>query len=128
MLKIGTLELALLASRPDDLDAQLIASTGCSSAEIETLLSAGPDRIARAALPFLAEGAPDHATIARAVVGNIDAARDTVRALYAAPAEPAAVVDAATSPASIGDPFTPPALPGDYDPAGGDRDADGVLA
>jgi hypothetical protein len=43
----------LKTSKPKDLDEQLVASTGCSSREIATILAAGPDRAARALRPFL---------------------------------------------------------------------------
>jgi hypothetical protein len=81
-LTIGA--LALTPRRPDDLDAQLVADTGCDAAEIETLLSAGPDRAARALRPFLANDAPDIGTLAAAIARD-PAAIAAIRALYAAP-------------------------------------------
>ncbi len=82
MIKFGHLELN--TSQPDDLDAKLVAATGCSSAEVELLLGAGPDRIARALRPFLNAEAPDQSTVARAVANDQAAAIEGIRKLYAA--------------------------------------------
>jgi len=83
-ITIGT--LALTPRRADDLDAQLVAATGCNAAEIDMLLSAGPDRAARALLPFLGDDAPPVGTLAAAIARDPDAVA-TIRALYAAPPE-----------------------------------------
>lgn len=79
-MKVGNLVLA--PRRPDDLDAQLVQATGCASHEIETLLAAGPDRAARALLPFLGEDAPAIGALAGAIVAD-PRAIDAIRALYA---------------------------------------------
>lgn len=71
-------------SRPDDLDARLVAATGCASAEIEHLLVSGADRIAAAVLPFLAKDAPALVDLANAIAADPDAVAQ-VRALYATP-------------------------------------------
>lgn len=76
-------------ARPTDLDKQLIASTGCGVKEIETLLSAGPDRAARALRPFLEEGVLPGPELARAIAAE-PAAIDGIRQLYAAPVADAA--------------------------------------
>ncbi len=80
--------------RPDDLDAQLIAATGCSSAEIEHLLVSGADRVAAAVRPFLPKDAPTIVELANAIAGD-PAAVEQIRTLYAnPPAAPALTKDA----------------------------------
>lgn len=79
-LKIGTATFA--TRRPADLDAQLVAATGCASAEIEHLLVSGPDRVAAAALPFIVKDAPSLIELAGAIAAD-PAAIEQVRALYA---------------------------------------------
>lgn len=76
-LKIGG--TSYKTRRPTDLDAQLIASTGCSAAEIDKLIAAGPDRMAHAVAPFVDD--TDHCELARAIAGDQDAA-DQIRQLY----------------------------------------------
>ncbi len=89
MIKIAGKDLA--TKRPSDLDAQLIASTGCGAKEIETLLGAGPDRAARALAPFLDKDAPALNVLAQQIAGD-SAAIPAIRKLYAdALAGPAAV-------------------------------------
>lgn len=80
--------------RPDDLDAQLVATTGCNSAEIEQLLVSGADRVAAAVRPFLPENAPTIVELANAIAGDADAIGQ-IRALYAnPPAAPALTKEA----------------------------------
>lgn len=78
-LKIGG--TSYKTRRPTDLDAQLIATTGCSAAEVDKLIAAGPDRIAHAVAPFLGNDEPDHCELARAIAAD-PAAADTVCQLY----------------------------------------------
>ena len=73
---------SLKTSKPKDLDAQLVASTGCSSREIATILSAGPDRAARALRPFLEKDALPGSDLARAIVQDPDAVA-AIATLYA---------------------------------------------
>jgi hypothetical protein len=86
-MQIGSNTYAVQA-RPDDLDAQLLALTGCSAAEVAGWLGGHPiaGLVAAALLPFLAEqdrpAAPDLAqAIADAGVAEVAA---EVAALYAA--------------------------------------------
>lgn len=69
-------------SRPSDLDKALIATTGCSSKEIDTILGAGPDRAAAALRPFMTEkdAFPGH-DLARAIASDPEALGN-IRALY----------------------------------------------
>ena len=78
-LKIG--ETSYKTRRPADLDAQLVASTGCSAAEIDKLIASGPDRMAHAVAPFLGKDAPEHCELARAIAAD-PAAAESVRQLY----------------------------------------------
>ncbi|MEK9211719.1 hypothetical protein [Sphingomonas sp. 2378] len=71
-----------LAAAPVDLDAQLVAATGCDSREIERLLSSGADRCAAALAPFLVEPV-EHVALANLVAAD-PSAIGTIRALYAA--------------------------------------------
>lgn len=80
MIKIADKELA--TKRPSDLDEKLIAATGCSAKEIETLLSAGPDRAARALAPFLDKDAPALNVLAQQIASD-SAAIPAIRKLYA---------------------------------------------
>lgn len=78
----------LKTTRPSNLNDQLIAGTGCGVGEIETLLAAGPDRVARALAPFLDKDAPPHSELAQLIAGD-SAAIPAIRKLYAdAPAAP----------------------------------------
>ncbi|WP_267348670.1 hypothetical protein [Sphingomonas sp. GM_Shp_2] len=80
--------------RPGDLDARLVAATGCASAEIEHLLVSGADRIAAAVLPFITGDVPSLLDLANAIAADPDAVTQ-VRALYAtAPAVPALTKEA----------------------------------
>lgn len=87
MIKLGGFDLK--TSRPSDLDAQLIATTGCGVKELDTILGAGSDRAARAVQPFLDKEAPSFGELARAIAGD-PAAVPAIRKLYAdVPAAPA---------------------------------------
>jgi hypothetical protein len=77
----------LKTSKPKDLDAQLIASTGCSSREIATILGAGPDRAARALRPFLENNVLPGSDLARAIVQDSEAIA-TIAKLYAGLSDP----------------------------------------
>lgn len=68
-------------ARPTDLDEQLLAATGCSSAEIDTLLTAGVDRVAAAARPFLAAEVLPGLELNRAIAADAGA-REEIRTLY----------------------------------------------
>lgn len=70
-------------SRPTDLDKALLATTGCSAAEIDTILAAGPDRAAQALRPFMTEkdAFPGH-DLARAIASDPEALAN-IRQLYA---------------------------------------------
>lgn len=91
-LMIAGAALSLTAA-PADLDARLIATTGCGSNEIERLLASGPDRVACALAPFLVEQL-DHVELSNLIAAD-PAAIGLVRALYAVlplvTAEPALV-------------------------------------
>lgn len=89
MIKINGKELKTTA--PKNLDAQLIAATGCSSAEIGTLLSAGADRAAAALRPFLDDKDLPGSELARAIAADRDAVA-VIRDLYAEQVKPAAPV------------------------------------
>jgi hypothetical protein len=96
MIKINGVDV--LASKPSDLDAQLLASTGCSSAEIDVLLAGGPDRAAKALRPFLAVDVLPGGALALAIASDSHAL-GAIRKLYEpdkaiAPAEPVAPVEA----------------------------------
>lgn len=80
MIKIADKDLK--TSRPADLDARLIASTGCGTSEVETLLAAGPDRAARALAPFLDKDAPALIELAQMIAAD-SAAIPAIRKLYA---------------------------------------------
>ncbi len=70
-----------LAAAPADLDARLIATTGCGANEVEQLLASGPDRVAFALAPFLVEPI-DHVELSNLIAADA-AAIGLVRALYA---------------------------------------------
>lgn len=59
VLIIAGAELAIAAALPADIDMQLVSATGCGIDELEPLLSAGPDRVAAALMPILAEPTGD---------------------------------------------------------------------
>lgn len=75
--------------RPADLDAKLIASTGCASSEIETVLRAGNSHAAHALRPFLADDVLPGPALARAIAAE-PMIRDEIRKLYAGSAKPGA--------------------------------------
>lgn len=59
VLIIAGASLAIAAELPTDIDVQLVTATGCGIDELEPLLSAGPDRVAAALMPILAEPEDD---------------------------------------------------------------------
>jgi len=77
-------------SKPQDLDAQLIASTGHGQREVQALLSAGPSLAARALAPYLSkhedEPAPDLNELACDIAADPDAVGEIAK-LYALPAD-----------------------------------------
>lgn len=87
VLIIAGTSLAIAAALPADIDVQLVTATGCGIDELEPLLSAGPDRVAAALMPILAEpegdGAPvDRFELARLIAADPDAIGE-IRAVYA---------------------------------------------
>lgn len=87
-IKIGGAEFA--ASRPKDLNEQLIASTGCDAGEIGGMIAGRPlaDLVGRALAPFIpADGRPDPVALADMIgaAGVADVAAQ-VAGLYAADA------------------------------------------
>jgi len=84
-MRIGKLTLQL--ARPDDLDEQLLESTGCSAEEIRGHL-AGPcpaGAVAAALLPFVQGERPVRHTLAEAIAAaDIADVRRRVLALYGA--------------------------------------------
>lgn len=84
-------ERTLPARRPADLDARLIASTGCSAAEHAAMLgpTSTPGQIARVLAPMLTdEDAPDVLGLAELIeAGDKLAVRAQVLDLLAAPAD-----------------------------------------
>lgn len=91
MITIG--EHKLPTSRPADLDAALIASTGCGAAEHAGMLRAGGTafQVAQALHPLLGKDAPSVGELA-GIIGDeqLADARRAVADLLAAPAEKAA--------------------------------------
>jgi hypothetical protein len=100
-MKIGLLALTVAAARPVNLDAQLVATTGCASREIGVILSAGADRAAHALAPFLEAPVPEHRVLANAIAAD-PTAITAIADLYSALAtdiapddiDPAAIVAA----------------------------------
>ncbi|MBB5684291.1 hypothetical protein [Sphingobium boeckii] len=87
--------------KPKDLDAELLATTGCSAAEMEKILAGSPlaHLVARAILPFIdaKEGEP---VVSQGLAEEIAAAGVTAvsieaRKLYAPAAEAAAKIEPA---------------------------------
>jgi len=72
----------LKTSKPKNLDEQLVASTGCSSREIDTILAAGPDRASRALRPFLESEALPGGELGRAIASDPGAVSEIAK-LYA---------------------------------------------
>lgn len=74
--------------KPKDLDARLVASTGCNAAENLALISgaAVPGRIAMAVAPFITGGAPSTAKLAALVQRELATEGSTliadIRALF----------------------------------------------
>lgn len=84
-MKIGDKDFK--TARPDNLDDQLVAPTGCNAAEIAQHLGGTPlaNLIAAAVRPFLPDGAPSVPELAAAIgADGYDAALAQARALYAA--------------------------------------------
>lgn len=78
VLIIAGAALAIAAAVPADINAQLVIATGCGLDELEPLLSAGPDCVAAALMPILAEpegGAEplDRCELARLIAADPDA-------------------------------------------------------
>jgi hypothetical protein len=89
-IKIG--EKTLATRRPADLDAQLVAATGCTAAEQVNMLGlrSTPFQVARALRPFLDKEAPPVPELAQMIEGAdlVQVRADTVALLSAAaPAE-----------------------------------------
>lgn len=83
----------LATARPDDLDAKLLAATGCSVAEVQTWLHGSPDGfyVARALYPFLTgNDAPSLADLAVMIVhaGPAEIAAEVADLYVKAPATP----------------------------------------
>ncbi|WP_242140870.1 hypothetical protein [Sphingomonas sp. TREG-RG-20F-R18-01] len=82
MLTIGNTTLA--TRQPADLDAILVASSGCNAAEHAAMIRKGtPFQVARAAMPFLVdEDAPSIGALASMIDGaDLADVRDQVLAL-----------------------------------------------
>ena len=81
---------SLATNRPSDLDAQLLASTGCNAAEHRAMLAknGSPFQIARALKPMLVDDDRPVGELAAAIEGEDKAfeTRVAVLALLAAPA------------------------------------------
>jgi hypothetical protein len=91
MIKInGT---SLPTSKPQDLDEQLVASTGHGVHEVHALLSGGPGLAARALAPFLGKDAPALNELASDIAADPDAI-GAIAKLYALPADVVAEVTA----------------------------------
>lgn len=89
-IKIG--ERSLATRRPQDLDAALVAATGCNALEMARILGgyANPGQVATALRPFLPEDAPSTPELAAEIAVCLDDVLPAVRKLYAdapAPAE-----------------------------------------
>lgn len=82
-MKIGSLTLRI--ERPDNLDGQLLASTGCSAAETRVHLQSHclAGSVAAALLPFVAGDRPVRHTLAEAIAeAGVEPVRRRVLALY----------------------------------------------
>lgn len=82
MIKINC--VALRTSKPTNLDDLLIASTGCSSSEVEKLLGGGPDLAARALRPFLEPDMLPGGELAAAIANDGDAIPQILKVFTAA--------------------------------------------
>jgi hypothetical protein len=93
----------LRTRKPGDLDAALIAATGCSAAETAKQLAGWPSagRIASALRPFLPDDAPSTPELAHSIASAEDGPEVlvAVKTLYA----DAATAGATTAPAASGD-------------------------
>lgn len=84
MVTIG--EATLSTRKPQDLDAALLASTGCSASEVATIIAGTPNagQIAAALRPFLPQNAAHTNELAQNIADSgLDAVADQVRKLYA---------------------------------------------
>lgn len=97
-------ELAIAAISTADIDAQLVATTGCGIDEIEPLLASGPDRAALALMPLLEEPM-ELLDLARLIAAD-PAATGEIRSLYA---ELSAASDAPVPIEADTEPVPPPA-------------------
>lgn len=91
-MKIG--DKTYTPARPDDLDDQLVASTGCNAKETADRLNGSPiaGQVAAALRPFLPKSAPSVPELASAITADdLSRIRGEVAELYAAkaPAAPA---------------------------------------
>lgn len=88
MIKINGKDLK--TSRPSDLDAQLVASTGHGEREVQSLLNSGLGLAARALMPHLAEpGDLTFGELANEIANDPDAIAE-IGKLYAPAPTPAA--------------------------------------
>lgn len=71
MIKIAGIDLK--TATPKDLNAQLVASTGCSASEVAKILAAGPARAASALRPFLEENVLPGGELGAAIASDRDA-------------------------------------------------------
>lgn len=83
-MKIGKLTLKLGNPSLAELESQLLASTGCSAAEVREQLRTCPipSGVAAALLPFLAEPLHKHTLAVAIKAEGIGKVRDAVRELY----------------------------------------------
>ncbi|WP_010218936.1 hypothetical protein [Sphingomonas sp. PAMC 26621] len=77
---------SLPTSKPQDLDEQLIASTGHGVREVHALLGGGPGLAARALAPFLGKDAPALNELACDIAADPDSI-GAIAKLYALPAD-----------------------------------------
>jgi hypothetical protein len=87
MLQIGS--LALEPAKPEKLDEQLVASTGCSAREVRELLTNAAvadwpraDLVAAALLPFLKDAPPRHVLAQEIALEGVIPMRKQVQELY----------------------------------------------
>jgi hypothetical protein len=89
-IKIG--DKSYSTRKPGDLDAALLATTGCNAAETARILAGYPTagHIAAALRPFLAEDTPSNPELAQAIADDGPDVLIAVRKLYADAAAPPA--------------------------------------
>lgn len=82
-MKIGDVDLELV--RPENLDQQLVALTGCRAVEVHAQLAnaAIADHVAAALLPFLNEPPARHLLAQAIADAGVVSVRSEVRQLYA---------------------------------------------